>query len=310
MRRRPAPRAGEISPAPENSSTRVAGCGGAQPLAHLGAGLLADEQVDERDVRPVATGELERLRARVGAHAALHPRLLGEHQPKAPVHDVVVVDDEHAQPLGRSARPQPPAASSASGIGTTRRTCQTVSPAPALAELDHATDAERLERRQPQPHPGARPSVHLPVDPVVDDLHPERPVAVVRSAPTPGSGSRAWRRCAPPRRAPTGRAARAPTARPRLRRRRARSPRSAWTCRQPRAPRRAASCRVARGARPSGRCSALRRSPSAAWVSAAQRSRAAAGRSPSPSSAIETPNRRWITSSWISRARSIRCSSG
>ena len=68
-----------------------------QLLADLGARLLADEQVHERDVRVVAARERERLLRVAGAQRALHPRLLAEHHPQAPVHDLVVVDDEHAQ---------------------------------------------------------------------------------------------------------------------------------------------------------------------------------------------------------------------
>ena len=57
----------------------------------------AEEEVDERDVGRVAAGELERLVGRAGREEALDPRLLAEHQPEAPVDDVVVVDDEDAQ---------------------------------------------------------------------------------------------------------------------------------------------------------------------------------------------------------------------
>ena len=101
----PAARAalGEMRPAPEISSTLVLGCEEAQALADLRAGLLADEQVDERDVRVVAAGERDRLLAVARAQAALDPRLLAEHQPEAPVDDLVVVDDEHAQALVRAA---------------------------------------------------------------------------------------------------------------------------------------------------------------------------------------------------------------
>ena len=105
-RPRRARRSGEIRPAPEISSTLVCGEIDAQPLADLGARLLADEQVDERDVRLVALRERQRLLAVARAQAALDPRLLAEHQPEAPVHDLVVVDDEHAQ----RARSEPPVA--------------------------------------------------------------------------------------------------------------------------------------------------------------------------------------------------------
>ena len=68
-----------------------------QALADLGARLLADEQVHERDVRLVAAAERHRLLAVARAQAALDPRLLAEHEAQAPVDDLVVVDDEHAQ---------------------------------------------------------------------------------------------------------------------------------------------------------------------------------------------------------------------
>src|SRR5215207_1216072 len=76
----------------------------AQALADRRPRLLADEQVHERDVRLVALGHRERLLRVARAQAALHPRLLAEHQPQSPVHHLVVVDDQHAQaPVARPA---------------------------------------------------------------------------------------------------------------------------------------------------------------------------------------------------------------
>ena len=49
-----------------------------QLLADLGPGLLADEQVDERDVGLVAAGERDRLLAGARRQAALDPRQLGQ----------------------------------------------------------------------------------------------------------------------------------------------------------------------------------------------------------------------------------------
>ena len=179
-------------------------------------------------------------------------------------------------------------------------------PALALAELDHAAALQRLERRQPQPHPGRRRAAG---DAVVGDLEHERAVGVARPARSTRVGcaclwalrtASASTDCASGSRlAGTSPASPASSVDPELgvHARRAARPRPTnvvW---------------VARGARPSGRWSAVRSSPSASCVSLAHRSRASAGRSPSPSSAIETPNSRWITPSWISRARSIRCSS-
>ena len=96
---------GLMRPAPEISRTLRRGREREQLLADLGAGLLADEQVHERDVRVVAARERERLLRVAGAQRALHPRLLAEHHPQAPVHDLVVVDDQHAQlAVARAAR--------------------------------------------------------------------------------------------------------------------------------------------------------------------------------------------------------------
>jgi hypothetical protein len=68
----------------------------AQALADLRTGLQSQEQVDERHMRLVAPAHGDRLRACTRAETAIHPRHLAEHQPKAPVHDIVVVDHEHS----------------------------------------------------------------------------------------------------------------------------------------------------------------------------------------------------------------------
>jgi len=68
-----------------------------QTLADLRAGLGADEEVHECHVRVVTARQREGLGLRARAQAALHPPLLAEHDPEAPVHDVMVVDDEHVQ---------------------------------------------------------------------------------------------------------------------------------------------------------------------------------------------------------------------
>ena len=70
-RRRRAPRSARCGPAPEISSTLVLRRDRAQPLADLRAGLLADEQVHERDVRLVAA---RRARAPRAALRALRQR--------------------------------------------------------------------------------------------------------------------------------------------------------------------------------------------------------------------------------------------
>ena len=63
---------------------------------------------------------------------------------------------------------------------------------------------------------------------------------------------------------------------------------------------------VSGAVRLSGRCRARRRSKSAAWSSAPIRSRAAGESSAMLLNTSWMPNRRWITDSWTSRARSMR----
>ena len=120
----------------------------AQPLADRRAGLLADEQVHERDVRLVALGHRQRLLGVARAQAALDPGLLAEHQPQPPVHDLVVVDDEHAQaPVARAPRPPPGAAGLTSGVLT---------PAPPSAPARCPARARRTRRSRPPAAPPAR----------------------------------------------------------------------------------------------------------------------------------------------------------
>jgi hypothetical protein len=73
-------------------------------------------------MRLVAARQLARLLAVAGGQAALDPGLLGEQQPEAPMHDLVVVDDQDAQaaPVHRVVVH----ASASSAIGTTSRTRQ------------------------------------------------------------------------------------------------------------------------------------------------------------------------------------------
>src|SRR4051794_29486233 len=93
-----------------------------QAFADLSAGLLADEQVDQRDARFEAARVADRLLHRARAQAACDPWLLAEEQPEAPVDDVVVVDDQHADPVAAridavvTHRPPAPPGGPASGL--------------------------------------------------------------------------------------------------------------------------------------------------------------------------------------------------
>jgi len=55
------------------------------------------EEVHERNVGTEVAQDLQRLATGARRQAACHPGLLAEQDAKAPVHDVMVVDHEHAQ---------------------------------------------------------------------------------------------------------------------------------------------------------------------------------------------------------------------
>ena len=102
--------AGDIRPAPEISSTRVDG-DALRIDSHTSA---PDSPARNRSTSATCGSKvrvkLERLGAGPRREAALDPRLLAEQHPEAPVHDVVVVDHEHAQlairePAGCDGRP-------------------------------------------------------------------------------------------------------------------------------------------------------------------------------------------------------------
>ena len=177
----------------------------------------------------------------------------------------------------------------------------------ALAELDQAADLERLERREPQPHPGdgarrarATPSLQTSIT--------QAPSCRCERRPRRASAARACARCAPPRPARTGRAARARRGTPTSSLPGGEhDPELGMRLAQPRDlldERRAPS----RGARAAER--ALQRAAQVAQRRpAARRSRARAPRRGSGASletTSSTPNSRWITPSCTSRARSIR----
>ena len=276
----------------------------AQPLADLGARLLADEQVDERDVRLVAAGQRQRLLAVARAQAALDPGLLAEHQPEAPVHDLVVVDDQHAQPAVAGAGRDP------AGVDVRHAHA-----APPVAPARFPARARRT-RRGRRPAAPRSPRAGAPsrcrrrgraADAVVAHLHHPGAVLLRRAAPRPASAARASRAL---------RTASASTD--------CASPSSARGHADVRAARREhdAELGVLARSRSTSSCERrrrlARRAPERALQRPAQvaqrglelgRRRARARRGVElgvARDASSTPNSRWITLSWTSRARSIR----
>ena len=154
---------GEIQPAPEISSTRVDGRLAPQrrrtarrPSARRGTGPPAP--------RGARSGASARAPPRVaGGQAALDPRLLGQQQAEAPVHDVVVVHHQH--PQARRARswlrhqqPHPPLPPS---------------PGPNSTDAAALARASSAASRRPMPAPGPdRPTAA----PSLSHLQDEGPV--------------------------------------------------------------------------------------------------------------------------------------
>ena len=145
---------------------------------------------------------------RARRQAALDPGLLAEQQPKAPLHDVVVVDDEHAQLApGRGRR--------------CARSCWPPGPAArrgAPASRPRPRDRTRPRRRAggPRRRPGAGPCRRRAGPrscPSLRDLEGEGVLVARHGHAHAGGLARAWPRCAAPRRAPTGPAARGRAAR-------------------------------------------------------------------------------------------------
>ena len=149
-------RLGEIRPAPEISSTLRVAARRAQPLADLGARLLADEQVDERDVRLVAAAP---ARSPPSPLRALRQRSTHGCSPsisRKPQCTTSWSSTTSTRRRGRSSRAALAPFTSGRPAGTASRTRQRARL--ALAELDDAAVLERLERREPQAHarsPGA-----------------------------------------------------------------------------------------------------------------------------------------------------------
>ena len=175
----------------------------------------------------------------------------------------------------------------------------------ALAELDEPADLERLERREPEAHPGDRARRGRARRRCTPPSPTRPPVAA--ASPPHASAPHACARCGRPRRARTARAARArPGRRPPRCPARSTIPSSGCASRS----RATSSCeRRLRRAAPSGRAAAAARGAGRAARPAARPSRARAPRRGSGASletTSRTPNSRWITPSCTSRARSIR----
>ena len=89
--------AGDIRPAPEISSTRVDG-DALRIESHTSA---PDSPARNRSTRATSGRSVGSSAQRLGAgarrQAALHPWLLAQQHPEAPVHDVVVVHHQHPQ---------------------------------------------------------------------------------------------------------------------------------------------------------------------------------------------------------------------
>ena len=260
-RRRRARRCGEISPAPENSSTRVRRLGLAQPLADLGARLLADEQVDERHVRAVARAPARAPRSPVCAltQRSTHGCWVSiSRKPQCTTSWSSTTSTRRRSGLRLSSS----CARLRHRAGTTSRTCQVPGSRSPNSTTPPLCSASNAASRSPIPALPARAA-----DAVVDDLEHERAVGAAdahrhrgRAGVLAGVAHRLGQHrlgerlerggtspSSPGSSVSPGRDARATAARPR----------------------REASSAVARGARPSGRWSAARSSVSAAWVSLA-----------------------------------------
>ena len=186
----PAARAafGLIRPAPEISSTLVSGDSAPQPLADLGARLLPDEQVDERDVRLVA--------ASVSAIASSPLRALRQRSTHGCSPSISrspqCTTSWSSTTSTRSLRsPEPEAIRLGLTSGTLMRHRQSHAPGArlALAELDEPADLQRLERREPQPH--ARTSCARPRTPSLQTSITHAPSCLRERRPRPASAPRA-----------------------------------------------------------------------------------------------------------------------
>ena len=188
--------------------------------------------------------------------------LVGEEQAKAPVDDVVVVDDQDpaaALPAHRLDSGGPRGARATAARAARRTRPRRRAEAPRRPRGAGPCPPARRRRRRRRWSPRARAP------------------SSVADRDTDLSG-RACGRCAAPRPAPTARAARAPPARRRpARLEPART--SGWAIAR-RSPRRRVTP-VSGAWTASGRCSAVRRSARAAWISIAQRSRSSSVRSAS-----------------------------
>ena len=291
---------------------------GARDQQHVG-GRRAPRAAARRSRRPTPGRRTGRRARRAGCSAASAPSprrrcaRSGSARPTAARRASAA--GPSARPRGRRRRARAAGARrsrrrSGSGLtsGTLMRHRQSHAPDTrlALAELDQPADLERLERREPQPHPatpcGGRPRARRRCTPPSPtrrpgrrqrDLHPGRLRVLVRVAHRLGEHG-LGERLELARHADVLAAGRE------------RDPELGMALVQPLDLLLRASCSVSRAARPSGRCSARRRSRRPAWSSTRHALARLVVSGASLETTSSTPNRRWITLSCTSRARSIR----
>ena len=142
-------------------------------------------------------------RRRCAPPGSAHPGLLAEQDAEAPVHDIVVVDDQHPQ-LAVGVEPAGGCAERSSLAPPGERPAgRATSPRPGAPKstMPPCWSASNAARRRPIPGrgpPGATPSLRT------SRLNVSSSPA---TTPRPATGWRAWRCCATPRPAPTGPAA-------------------------------------------------------------------------------------------------------
>src|SRR5215210_3609818 len=269
--------------------------GVAERLAEIRTGALPEEEVHERDVGLQATGELDGLVGSAGGLAAPDPWLAAEQQAEAPLHDAVVVDDEHLE-AARAVQP----------LGSTRRIRHWSSSRPYSSippRWSASYDASRRPIREPRTSASAAGG-----SPSFRTSRANTPSgAAIDTFTSLGSACFSALRRASFRTDTARGSSRSGTSAP--------SAHSSWSgrflywrSRRSSSARRLPSS-ISKTEPPGDPIRASRRSPSAASISAAALRRSSSASGTSEPSASEIPNSRWVTRSWTSRARSIRSES-